>query len=258
MASASSVRFTLTYLIFAFTCFLAIVSLILVRLSIILSPHRLKPSELNRAGSAHLLIVLGSGGHTAEMVAMLERAVNEDETTRRFEWKRFKHRTWVVSSGDSISAQRARAFEDMASGNGTTASGSQRQRAQILTVPRAREIHQPIYTAPISSLRCLFATFGLLLGCSRSGRDFPDIILCNGPATATIIVFTAVLLRFFNVRNCHSRGKMRTVYVESWARVKKLSLSGNLLEGVADRFVVQWPQLAKGGRGSREFLGVLV
>jgi len=72
-----------------------------------------------------------------------------------------------------------------------------------------------------------------------------------------------LLLRLwcFDVRGAHTQGKLRTVYVESWARVKKLSLSGVLLERVVDRFVVQWPQLAEGGKGRRrrrEYLGVLV
>ena len=92
-------------------------------------------------------------------------------------------------------------------------------------------------------------------------KDFPDIILCNGPATATIMVFTSVLLRFFDVKGCSTRGKMRTIYVESFARVKKPSLSGTLLNRVVDKFLVQWPQLEKayevaGGRA--QYLGVLV
>jgi beta-1,4-N-acetylglucosaminyltransferase len=56
---------------------------------------------------------------------------------------------------------------------------------------------------------------------------------------------------------------MRTVYIESWARVKTLSLSGKILKPLVDRFVVQWETLQKkvgekerGGRA--EYVGVLV
>ena len=35
------------------------------------------------------------------------------------------------------------------------------------------------------------------------------------------------------------------VFVESFCRVKSLSLSGRLLYLLVDRFVVQWPQLAE-------------
>jgi beta-1,4-N-acetylglucosaminyltransferase len=49
---------------------------------------------------------------------------------------------------------------------------------------------------------------------------------------------------------------MRTIYVESWARVRRLSLSGTILVGVVDRFLVQWEGLR--GLGRAEYIGVLV
>lgn len=261
------------------TLLVLILTLCIYRLSAILSPERPRPpsnplTERPR-NSAHLLIVLGSGGHTAEMLAMLERAVQEYDESHRLVLADFKYRTWVCSSGDELSAGRARTFEGQISTplpsstllNGTTSKEetnpppSPDEDVQIVTVPRARRIHQPLFTAPISSLQCMFACLSLLAQCSDPERDFPDLILCNGPATATILVFASVLLRFFDIRGCHSRGKMRTVYVESWARVRKLSLSGRLLEWIVDRFVVQWPHLSSGKRRNgrqREYLGVLV
>ena len=204
------------------------------------------------------------------MIGMLTRAVTEGEQERRLEWKKYTRRTWVVGTGDAISAQRAREFEEMVTALAIEQDGSTTGRTEsedaslgsydIATVPRAREIHQPIYTAPISCLRSMLACFNLLLRHQNRNSDlgFPDLILCNGPATATILVFTSILLRFFNIRRCNTRGKMRTIYVESWARVKKLSLSGLLLSRVVDRFLVQWPQLEKEGGGRVEYLGVLV
>jgi len=35
----------------------------------------------------------------------------------------------------------------------------------------------------------------------------------------------------------------RVIYVESWARVKSLSLSGKILRHVVDKFVVQWDEV---------------
>lgn len=219
--------------------FLIAATLLLHRLFSIL--HRSKPAVRSRnSRPTHLLIVLGSGGHTAEMIAMLSRATSTSDESLKLEWQSFSHRTWVVSSGDSISAIRAQEFEESHSSSSYT----------IETVPRAREIHQSLLSAPISCLKCLWACVRIL---TESGC--PDVILCNGPATATILVFTSVLLRFLNWERCESEGKMRTVYVESWARVKRLSLSGKLLEWVVDRFLVQWPQL-EGGK--REYVGVLV
>ena len=236
------------------------------RLRVILDPKRRKPAQNGHRDSrrpTHLLTVLGSGGHTAEMIAMLERAVNERDEARRLVWKDYIYRTWVTGIGDSISAQRAKEFEDRAhsrfvneNANGTTDKDDSilQMGYEIVDVPRARKIHQSIFTAPVSCARCMLLCASVLL---RRDQDFPDLILCNGPATATILILTSILLRFFDVNGCNSRGKMRTIYVESWARVKKLSLSGRLLERVVDRFLVQWPQLEREG-GRAEYLGVLV
>jgi beta-1,4-N-acetylglucosaminyltransferase len=261
---------TITVILVTFCCY---------RISVILDRKRHKPwikkPTRDSKPFGHLLIVLGSGGHTAEMLAMLEKAIAETDESRLLVLTAFRYRTWVSSSGDELSAQRARTFEDgllsssadssymirSSSKDEASQSPPRDEDVQILTVPRARKIHQSLLTAPISSLQCLFACLSVLAQCSNPERDMPDIILCNGPATATILVLAALLLRFFDVRGCHSRGKMRTVYVESWARVRKLSLSGKLLEWVVDRFIVQWPQLASESaryRRLREYLGVLV
>ncbi|KAI5250244.1 hypothetical protein E4T43_00188 [Aureobasidium subglaciale] len=172
-----------------------------------LAPHRRPPpTPRQRHTPAHLLIVLGSGGHTAEMISMLRRSNT---------CSKFSHRTWLVSSGDSFSAAFANECEqEMGEKNGTY---------------RVVEY------------------------------GYPDLIITNGPATATILVFASVLLRFLGLQGSDVTGEMRTIYVESWARVKKLSLSGRLLCWVVDRVLVQWEQLQGAGAGGRaEFKGVLV
>jgi beta-1,4-N-acetylglucosaminyltransferase len=233
---------------------------LLLRLRFILSPTRSKPIRHGRRNPkepAHLLIVLGSGGHTAEMISMLDRAVNEPDTKSRLEWRDYAHRTWVVSEGDSISASRAKQFEDMATSFGTDLGpGSY----EIVTVPRARLIHQSIYSAPISCVKTFQACWSLLVKQVEQGRGFPDLIMVNGPATATVLVYAAIALRFFNVKGCVTNGKMRTIYVESWARVKKMSLSGTMLSRVVDRCLVQWPQLdaKRNGSGKAKYVGMLV
>ncbi|KAL9097257.1 MAG: hypothetical protein Q9165_000684 [Trypethelium subeluteriae] len=247
------------------------VPLLTLRLLAILPSRRSSPQPRTRGSPTCLLIVLGSGGHTAEMLAMLRKVDLRDYTTR----------VWIVGEGDDFSVAQARDFEGQLAkslssgvekgsassiqidgGKASTITSKQPKRVgdyEIKTVPRARQIHQPLLTTPLSSLRTLLTCFPLLLYPSP-----PDLILTNGPATATILIFASLLLRFFDIRGCHSKGKMRTIYVESWARVKRLSLSGRLLEGVVDRFVVQWEGLEGGktrgrwGLGRGEFRGVLV
>ncbi|KAK5689012.1 UDP-N-acetylglucosamine transferase subunit [Elasticomyces elasticus] len=249
------------------------------RFNVILTPTRNKPLRHGRRNPnepTHLLVVLGSGGHTAEMLAMLKRSVTAPDAAEKLNWKDYSHRTYVINEGDDISKERVEEFEDLAVGTAEDLMAGKVKRAtdigpgkyEIVTVPRAREIHQSLYTSPMSSLACLQACRDILMKHTTDTRDghageagkvdFPDLILCNGPATATVLVFASVLLRFFDVRGCSTRGKMRTIYVESWARVKRLSLSGKLLCRVVDRFLVQWPQLAKEAVGRVEYRGVLV
>lgn len=249
-------------LLLAILLTLTITSLAAYRLYTILQPrskpNKQSPPQRKRGERTHLLIVLGSGGHTAEMLSMLSRATSESTPSHRLNWSDYQFRTWVVGAGDSISAQRAKDFETSLA----VKAKAETAGAVISTVPRARKIHQPILTTPFSSLRCLLACCVVLYQHSRTERGFPDLILCNGPATATILIFASLLLRFFDAGGCQREGKMRTVYVESWARVKRLSLSGRLLVWVVDRFLVQWPQLLEEGTGRAagrgEYLGVLV
>lgn len=55
------------------------------------------------------------------------------------------------------------------------------------------------------------------------------------------------------------------IYVESWARVRQLSLSGKILRFLVDRFFLQWETLAdketdrvSRWRARKEYKGVLV
>lgn len=85
----------------------------------------------------------------------------------------------------------------------------------------------------------------------------PNVILTNGPATGAVVVGAAVLLRFVGWKDAAGRNVLRTIYVESFARVKRLSLSGRLLLPVVDRFLVQWRELAKPGSRA-EYVGICV
>lgn len=240
----------------------ALVSLLLYaifRLAIIL--HRPKPEKkTSQDGSkqkrrkGHLLVVLGSGGHTSEMLSILEN-LGPDYLDSRFD-----KRTWVVSSGDAFSAERAKKFEHWMGQR-----SSSRSSWDIATVHRAREIHQPLYTTPVSCLKCLWDCMQALRGTHRDLKStsngarskpggggaattpYPDLILTNGPATAVILILASMVLMFFGLApinpGTEAGGAMRSIYIESWARVKTLSLSGKILRYFAGRFLVQW----KGG-----------
>jgi beta-1,4-N-acetylglucosaminyltransferase len=289
------------------TLFLALSITVLVgaslRLLAILPRGRFqpKPLRIRRPIATRVLIVLGSGGHTHEMFYLL----------RDLDTRKYTHRTYVVSSGDAFSAGRAVEFEKMleerenrreekrerdaeypkilvsTEGGGEQEEGVFTPRPMplaerppphtgpehynITTLPRARRIHQPLYTTPFTALTTLLSAFRPLLSSppllpsqppqnavEAAAQDLPDLIITNGPATGVIVVLAALILRFLDFRGAESRRKCRTIYVESFARVTRLSLSGRLLGRVVDRFLVQWEELEGAGGGRAEFCGLLV
>ena len=209
--------------------------------------HPIRPLPRKRGSPSRLLVVLGSGGHTAEMLSLL---IDLDPHS-------YTHRSYVIGSGDDFSALKAADFERHLAQSFPDAT----QSYDINFVPRARRIHQSLLTTPFTSLHCLLACFSVLRSPSTppspsNPYTYADLILTNGPATATILILASLLLRFFALPG--TSGKMRTIYVESWARVQGLSLSGKILVavGACERVLVQWEGLSRAGRG--EFKGVLV
>jgi beta-1,4-N-acetylglucosaminyltransferase len=204
---------------------------------------------------SHMVVVLGSGGHTAEMMSLL----------RNIDPRRYAHRTYIVSSGDSFSSGKAAEIERNVQPKHVqffsepTKAGITHPITgtwELMIVPRARKIHQPLYSTPLSSLWCLIGCLRALYTISRTStvapHEYPDVIITNGPATAVMVILAAVILKLFAMAPAH---KMKVIYVESWARVKTLSLSGKILlwTGICDTFLVQWESLAKkiNGTGSR-------
>ncbi|MCJ1473242.1 UDP-N-acetylglucosamine transferase subunit [Lambiella insularis] len=276
-------------------------TLILLTIWVILTLPALytkSPMPRRRGTPTHLLIVLGSGGHTAEMLSLL----------RDLDPLSYTHRSYVVSSGDDFSASKAVEFEQglhkkfqshMVHSNRDQSGGpdqiGEKDSYGIAFVPRARQIHQSLLTTPISALRCLVACLSVLCSppissssISSSSRTrsyppsfppvppsvplvYPHLILTNGPATATILILASRLLRLLPAFLLaalglpQTAGMMRCIYIESWARVRRMSLSGKILVagGLCERVIVQWERLAREGWGwrdwgRREFRGVLV
>ncbi|KDN51438.1 glycosyltransferase family 1 protein [Tilletiaria anomala UBC 951] len=212
-----------------------------------------------------LALLLGSGGHTTEMLQLLSALPPQ----------RYASRTYLVSSGDRFSAHKAREHErgmraavqtqsqpdsDSAAAPAAEDVVKEEENARIIVLPRARDVHQSVLTTPLTLLRsllvCLWvvALQPLLFGPSpplpgagaktgqsgrgRRGRMLADVILLNGPGTCVPVVLAVYVLRIFALPS------PRLIYVESFARVRHLSLTGKLLRPLVDRFVVQWPQLA--------------
>ena len=153
------------------------------------------------------LVVLGSGGHTAELLRLITD----------FDFGRYAPLTLVTAATDTTS--RAKAERELPQAALST--------ARWAAIPRAREVGQSFGSSVPSTLRALFACVHLIWTAS------PDLVLVNGPGTCVPV---AVLARLSG---------SRVIFVESWCRVESLSLTGRVLYYVAHRFVVHWPELVR-------------
>jgi len=158
------------------------------------------------------LVVLGSGGHTAEMFYDLATLGA---------YRNRIHLMYLVADTDRGSQAKAEAFE----------AQHGRGPAQVKTVPRAREVGQSYWSSIFTTLRALWYTLCAVLS------DPPDVVMANGPGTCVPVVFAAYVTRALCLRD------VKVMYSESFACVDHLSLSGRLVYYFADYFTVQWPQL---------------
>jgi len=227
--------------------FLVATSLVLVlcfyRFYVTLTLKPRSPSyPLSRTRS--LGVFLGSGGHSTEALQLLSS----------LDFTRYTPRTYFISEGDHLSAQKAIALEQTKCSS--PESTKSRQDYLIVTIPRARRVHQPLFSTPPSALWSLlvciyYLTIKPICSLQMQTRMLTDVLILNGPGTCTTLCMAVIFNRFFGLPSPH------VIYVESFARVRSLSLSGRLLQPFVDRFIVQWPQLLQdGSRG--EYIGWLI
>ncbi|KAI3828790.1 hypothetical protein L1987_02900 [Smallanthus sonchifolius] len=201
------------------TIFLVVITttLLVVRVAYVISQSS-KPTRNTSQKDLSTLVVLGSGGHTAEMINLLS-VMQKD---------RFAPRYYIAAATDNMSLQKARVFEGILDDKG--ADGT-----QFMQIYRSREVGQSYITSVGTTLLALGHALWLMV------KVRPHVILCNGPGTCIPICAIAFIFKVLGIRWSY------IFYVESIARVKRLSLSGLLLYKLhmADQLFVQWPQLQK-------------
>ncbi|KAF8176034.1 glycosyltransferase family 1 protein [Pholiota molesta] len=197
--------------------------LVICRIYMILPTQSGRPKRLRRKSDVcSVAVFLGSGGHTTEALTLLSA----------LDPKRYTYRTYIVSEGDSLSVKKALQLEDQL--------GSTKQDYDILTIPRARQVHQPLITTPLGALKSLLTCLQYItLRPLFSPQKPADVLILNGPGTSFILCIAVYVNKFLGLH------APLIIYVETFARVNSLSLSGKLIRPLADRFLLQWP-LAKG------------
>lgn len=196
------------------------VLLVLIRifymLNIYLYPQTKKLNKTKRLNAVNTIICLGSGGHTKEMLAILKE-INPDRYQREY----------LIADTDITSQTKIEEIEkefNKISKNYTT--------YKIKKISRCRHVHQSYLSSIYPTLYSFFECIPILY------KTKPELILTNGPGTCVPICIVAFLFKCFFINR-----KCKIVFIESFCRVKSLSLSGKILLFISDFFVVQWPFL---------------
>ena len=155
------------------------------------------------AAPVRTMAVLGSGGHTAEMVRLLE-GLNT---------AKFAPRVYVIARSDIGSQAKIEEFE---MGQPRDGVPQVPPPVALLWVPRSREVGQSFATSALTTLHALVYSVWHVF------RELPSVVLCNGPGTCIPIIAAALLVRCLGIKY------ITLVYVESIARVETLSLSGKI------------------------------
>lgn len=177
---------------------------------LILTVPKRSLSEI-RKSKLKTMIVIGSGGHTTEMLRIV----------KQLNHNRFSPRIYIVASSDDKSLLKVDEVEKIPS------------TYRIYKIPRSRKVHQSYISSIFTTL------YSILYAVPIVFLNKPDLILCNGPGTCIPICGLAFLMRLMYLSN------NAIIYIESICRVKTLSLSGKILIYFADRIIVQWPELQR-------------
>ena len=213
------------------------------------------------------MVVLGSGGHTTEMIYLLQE----------LDPSRYSPVVYVLADSDATSLPRLKnhiiamngknegcrwkgrfPVDDLTSGRNSpprtqtqtnSLAGTNKEHeinalrsteAEVYRLPRPREVHQSYVSSIFTSLRSFFRTLLLVWEVT------PDLVLANGPGTCVPIVYSIFLFRLLGSpgpSRLSKLSKCKVVFIESLCRVQTLSLSGKLVYPIVDHFIVHWPKL---------------
>jgi len=201
--------------------FLGIALLLSLRVYCISLP-KTKSKRPDSSEPCSFAVFLGSGGHTSEALTLVSA----------LDFSRYYPRTYIISEGDGLSAQKVRDLEASKSKTMKVHIASAAPQYTLITIPRARRVHQSLLATPPTALyslaSCIYHVTILPLMQTRIS-PFAEVLLLNGPGTCLTLCIATYINRFLGLPS------PRLVYVESFARVQSLSLSGKLLRPLVDR-----------------------
>ena len=151
------------------------------------------------------MVVLGSGGHTGEMMPLVDSL---------YKTGRYTDFVFVAANSDKLSF-----LHPLIPPN-----------SKKIRIPRARNVGQSFATSIFTTIIGCFGSIKLVF-------QRPDMLLVNGPGVCLPVVFVMFFSNFLGITHCS------IVFVESICRVDTLSLTGKMIYELCDLFFVHWESL---------------
>ena len=162
------------------------------------------PKNLRYEKPVTALTVLGSGGHTTEMVRLIQG----------LDCSSFQVIHVLVADQDTLSTIQADVLKDKGF------------PIQVHKITRSRSVGQSFVSAVPSTLVSFIDSLLIVF------QNNPSLVLVNGPGTCLPVCLAAKLI-----------SRSTVVFIESICRVSSLSLTGTILYYFVDHFLIQWPTL---------------
>ncbi|CCK71523.1 N-acetylglucosaminyldiphosphodolichol N-acetylglucosaminyltransferase anchoring subunit ALG14 KNAG_0H01100 [Huiozyma naganishii CBS 8797] len=180
-----------------------------------------------------LFVFLGSGGHTGEMLRLLDTY---------HEYLLDSRNTVHIGYSDLQSKQKFLKLAD-----------KYKCKNRLYEFKKAREVNSSALQSVKTVLTTLITSLSHVVQIKKAMMSKPHLVLLNGPGTCCIITLLFKLLDLLLLFT-----SSHIVYVESLARIQTLSLTGKILYFLADEFVVQWEELKLTKAPRAKYFGILV
>lgn len=172
---------------------------------------------------ADVMILFGSGGHSAEMLMLIQNC----NLATRLDNGEINRVICVVSQDDKlIGARIDEEFDEC----------EERDRIETVTLRRGRRVGQSYISAIWTTIIGILHSINIVL------IHKPQLCITNGPSISVQISLAIRFLQLITLGLCY---KCDLLYVESFCRTRTLSLSGKIIYHLrlATDFYVQWPAL---------------
>lgn len=192
-----------------------------------------KPSVIKNS----LISVIGSGGHTHEMLMLIQSIIIDD---RLFFSPIINKITFIISKNDKLSKEKLNLKLGIWK---YQAKNNEQIEYDCYEIQRSRQVQQSYFTSILTTLIAFYHSYKIIY------KEKPSLLLCNGPGVCIPVILVTKLFS----------PQTKIVFIESFCRTKTLSLTGKIIyyANLANYFIVQWPKLKAQYRNAK-FMGILV